>query len=393
MFPQFVLPFVTETDYAQSSGTERQVLFPEEQVTGGAPLMVPEAGSDLYDLAPLRYDSPAVTLAALREVLVRGKSNILTAPEAIVRHGLIDLATDVLPDEMYGRLLLSEDRGAAEWAPADRFSVGYLPEAAVFTDWIAFNYAHWLTEVLPRITAFVQARGASVPFLVDAELHPNIVQSIHVVAGAEVTLHRLPPDHLVRVGTAYNVSPVGYVPFTLRKQPVETIPHGRFGGRGLRAMTEVLRAAAGPVEPGRPKLFLRRQSSMRHIVNEAEIADALEARGFVTVRPEGLSLLEQVALYSRAKMIVGATGAAFANLIFCPPDCATVVLMPRFRHTAYWYWRRMAAAAGAGPVVHVSGEQIDPIADPFDPLALHRDFRVETRDVLQAVEAAEALVR
>jgi capsular polysaccharide biosynthesis protein len=92
-------------------------------------------------------------------------------------------------------------------------------------------------------------------------------------------------------------------------------------------------------------------------------------------------------------MIVGATGAAFANLIFCPPDCATVVLMPRFRHTAYWYWRRMAAAAGAGPVVHVSGEQIDPIADPFDPLALHRDFRVETRDVLQAVEAAEALVR
>jgi capsular polysaccharide biosynthesis protein len=394
MFPSFVLPFVTEADYAQWSGTARQVLFPEEQVTGGPPVVIPDPGPDFYNLTPLSYRFPAVTLTTLREVVVRGKSNMLTMPEAILRHGLIDLETDVTPDEMYSRLLMSEDRRTAEWAPSDRFNVGYLPEAAVFTDWTAFNYAHWLTEVLPRVAGFVQARGASVPFLVDSELHPNIVRSIHLVAGGDVVLHRLPPDHLVRIGVLHNVSPAGYVPFKLREQqPVETIPHGMFGGQGLRAMVEVLRAAAAPAEPGRPRLFLRRQSSMRHIVNEAEIAEALESKGFVTVRPEDLSLPEQIALYSRAKMIVGATGAAFANLIFCQPDCAAVVLMPKFRHTAYWYWRRMAAASGAGPVVHVSGEQIDPIADPFHPLALHRDFRVELKDVLEAVEAAEALVR
>ena len=65
--------------------------------------------------------------------------------------------------------------------------------------------------------------------------------------------------------------------------------------------------------------------------------------------------------------------------------------MPKFRHTAYWYWRRMAAAAGAGPVVHVSGQQINPLEDPYAALAVHADFAVEVRDVLNAVEAAEAL--
>jgi hypothetical protein len=65
--------------------------------------------------------------------------------------------------------------------------------------------------------------------------------------------------------------------------------------------------------------------------------------------------------------------------------------MMRFRHTAYWYWRRMAAAAGAGPVLHVSGPQTEPEADPFHAMAAHVPYRVEVGDVLDAVDAAEAL--
>jgi len=53
----------------------------------------------------------------------------------------------------------------------------------------------------------------------------------------------------------------------------------------------------------------------------------------------------------------------------------------------------MAAAAGAGPVLHVSGDQIDPTEDPYAPLAVHADFAVELGDVLEAVEATEALRR
>ena len=391
--PVFVRPFVTETDYAQFSGASQQVVFAAETVTGGAPALIPPEDSDVYGAAPLRYDFPAVTITTLRETVVRGKSNILTTPEGIVRHGLMDVLTEVVPDHMYGRLKIAPDGGTAAWTEWDPFNVGYLPEAAVFTDWTAFNYAHWLTEVLSRVAAFVQARGASVPFLIDSELHPNIVRSIQLVAGPDVVLHRLPPNHLVRVGVLHNVSPVGYVPFSLRPQPVTSISHGLFGGQGLRAMVGSLRGAVGAREPGPRRLFLSRQSAMRHIVNEQEIAEAVEAQGFVVVRPESLSLEEQVALYSGAEMIVGATGAAFANLIFCPPQCATVVLMPRFLHTAYWYWRRMAAAAGAGPVVHVSGPQVNTLADPFHPRALHQDFKVAAKDVLEAIEVAEALAR
>jgi hypothetical protein len=68
-------------------------------------------------------------------------------------------------------------------------------------------------------------------------------------------------------------------------------------------------------------------------------------------------------------------------------------MMPKLKHTAYWYWRRIAAAAGAGPVLHVIGAQIDPLDNPFDAQAAQRDFQVEVKDVLEAVDAAETLRR
>src|SRR5262249_8947792 len=155
------------------------------------------------------------------------------------------------------------------------------------------------------------------------------------------------------VGMLHNVSPTGYVPFKLRPQPLETIGHGLFAPQALREAVRRMRAGVGGAGEERPKLLIRRNAIVRQMTNEAEIAEALVARGFIEVAPERLSLDEQVALYSRARMVVGATGAAMANLIFCQPDCPIVILMMKFRETAYWYWRGMAAAAGAGPVLHV----------------------------------------
>lgn len=390
------LPFLTEDAYVAQTGAPRRLLIEAERVDGPPPTVFPARDGAFYGDAPLAYDFPAVTLTTLRDALVRGRSNMLTPPDAIVRHGLAVLTKEAVYETFYGRLRIDENPRFAAWGPEDAYSVSYLPEAAIFLDGLSPNYAHWMTEVLPRAAAFVrEAVSHGVPLLIDQDVHANIERSLRLVAGPDAVIHKLAEHHVVRVGVAHNVSPTGYVPFKVGPQPIEDICQGNFGPSALRATVARLQAAAGGAEAGseRPKLLLRRRMKVRNVGNEDEIEARLVARGFVVVEPERLTLEEQVRLYSRAAMVVGATGAAITNLVFTQPDCPIVVLMPRFRATAYWYWRRMAAAAGAGPVFHVSGDQLEPTEDPFDALAVHADFTVEVADVLAAVDAAEAVRR
>lgn len=387
-----MLPNISATAYVGRTGAPCEMLYEAAQVRRGAPLVFPESKRALYDLGELAFDFPAVTVAVLKDTVVRGRSNVPTTPEALVWRDLVDLDVEIPPEAFYDRLVLSADHAAAEWRPHEPFEADYLPEAAVFTDGTSFNYAHWLTEILPRIAAFAASgRAASTPLIIDAELHPNMERSIALAAGPDATLHRLRPDQVLRVGRLHNVSPVGYVPFKLRTQ-AEQIPHGLFAPGALGDMVARLRGAAGAGDRGaRPRVLIRRNAAVRHMVNAAEIEAALVERGFQVVEPERLSFEAQVALYGSARLIVGPTGAAMANVMFCQPDCPMIVMTPWVRYTGYWYWRRIAAATGAGPVVMAIGEQISPMEDVFHPDFVHADFRVEVQTVLDAVDAAEAL--
>jgi capsular polysaccharide biosynthesis protein len=75
------------------------------------------------------------------------------------------------------------------------------------------------------------------------------------------------------------------------------------------------------------KLYLSRAGvGRRKVANEEALVEMLVGRGFEVVRPETLSVRDQVALFSRASHIVGATGAALTNMLFAPPGTHVVTL-------------------------------------------------------------------
>ncbi len=68
------------------------------------------------------------------------------------------------------------------------------------------------------------------------------------------------------------------------------------------------------------KIFIDRSDSrFKHckIMNNNELISFLEKRHFQIVKPENLSLNEQIDIFNNAKIIVGAHGAALTNIIFC----------------------------------------------------------------------------
>lgn len=179
------------------------------------------------------------------------------------------------------------------------------------------NYGHWIVEGLPRI---VQAAET-----VD-------------LCGVRVALNDHPPMRAIYLDS---LAPFGIVP-----EQVIWLDQREVRFRELVYPTPVtvqpwvksplileaaarLRATAGPGH-GPARLYVSRNRwSRRRLINEAQVEALLAARGYRTVHPETLSFRDQVALFAGAERVVGAMGAALANILFAPDGVRLLALTNR----------------------------------------------------------------
>jgi capsular polysaccharide biosynthesis protein/tetratricopeptide (TPR) repeat protein len=90
------------------------------------------------------------------------------------------------------------------------------------------------------------------------------------------------------------------------------------------------------VDPSSPqsamrRLYVSRSGTLRRrIANEEQLQAMLLACGFEVVRPEELTVREQIDLFSRASHIIGASGAGLTNMLFAPPGAQVVTLYNKY---------------------------------------------------------------
>lgn len=70
----------------------------------------------------------------------------------------------------------------------------------------------------------------------------------------------------------------------------------------------------------------RKNISVRSILNEDELEASLVEQGFKVIYPEELSFLEQVNIFSNAKVIISSSGSALTNVVFCNQDVILILL-------------------------------------------------------------------
>jgi hypothetical protein len=81
------------------------------------------------------------------------------------------------------------------------------------------------------------------------------------------------------------------------------------------------------------KIFVSRRSvtqrvGMRYrgLVNEAELCDAMEAKGFTVIEPELLDFADQVSIFESAKVVAGLGGAGLFNVLFCNENSKVITI-------------------------------------------------------------------
>lgn len=349
-------PLKKQSDWSSSNDAERHY-FDECDTFSGA------------------YRPMPLYCSVVNKVTLMGSSNFVLAQDSLIHHDLYAFETDFTSEENYFRLVIARDFGRAIWMmpinPGQRFKA-----AAVFTDGCAANYAHWLTEVLPRIASFCEdERFKDIPVVVDKGLHANIQASLRLVIGEHRVVHEVAAGESVYVERLYWMSAVGYVPYERRAPSVSGHGQGVFSPYALGLTRAICLKAVDASQSintavSGSKIYLKRNSQVRRLLNAEELEIYLKSQGFELVEPEKLSFLEQVKLFSQASCIVGPTGAAFANLIFAPSGSRIVVLMGKHPDASYDYWNNIAKAVGL-QVECLLGDMIDL------GRGIHSDFSID----------------
>ncbi len=378
-------PIATLTEYVKRSGATRYTLVDAERVKTDEPKVYPVKDQHHVSAPPAEFRFPEIAVATVRHGTVMGGTNLVLVDGNVICHDLYDFQRDATAEEMHGRALVSPGAKKVRLVCRDKQPLS-LPVAATFVDACAPNYAHWMTEVLPRLALFcAEERFKAVPVVVNEGLHPNIMESLLLVAGVDREVITLPIGKSLAIDELYVTSVAGYVPFERRIKKGTGHSHGMFSPRALQSvrdhLAEVMRKANTRTLPR--KVFLRRNSGVRKVTNAVEIERLLADRGYVVVEPEGLSFIEQAQLFGHARVIVGPTGAGFANAIFCRKEAQVAILISKCQDLAYRYWVNMLTPIGV-KFSYVLGDIVD-----NHEYGVHGDFAVDTSYLMEFIDDLE----
>jgi len=188
----------------------------------------------------------------------------------------------------------------------------------------AFNWYHWVAEVLPRVTLLDRLP----PELQD---HPLLVPPAVARPGTlREALEALCPDRTILpfpdVGPAL-VHDLVLVDELVLHPPGFAPGHGPSTERDLmhvagmaeyrRRLREALGVRDG-IEPGL-RVFIDRDHDPERGYNREELLAIAAERGFVPVVGGNLSLREQAELFARAELVIGPNGAGWTDVLFCSP--------------------------------------------------------------------------
>jgi Glycosyltransferase 61 len=175
--------------------------------------------------------------------------------------------------------------------------------------WIIDNwraaYFHWLLDALPRLYA-VRDQLADATLILPEEFR-NLPYILPSLAPFAIRSIRFAEQNKVLQCNQLLV-------------PTHTAPSGQYNEEIVRGLRQLYQSYYGPGSDDSPgKIYISRsKATKRKIVNESEVVEAVEERGFSVVCLEDYPFEQQVRMMLNATHLVSNHGAGLANMLFLP---------------------------------------------------------------------------
>ncbi|MFY9141767.1 glycosyltransferase family 61 protein [Sulfuricurvum sp.] len=284
---------------------------------------------------------------------------VLGMTDALISHGVIyhqelnnmeekhDLKRDDIFIERFpevnGVLTLTQSQSVLNHS--DTIYVSLLKEHST-------NYYHWITENIPRLILSNILINTSnhrdifinqnIILLIDDEMPQQCLEIVRLVTNERFKIHSVKRGELIRCQTLLYCSP--FWQSLDNTKGILNINEFFVDKYALSLVREEInkKIPLTQKEPFR-KIYLRRRvSQMRSIINNNQVEAFMTTHGFEIIETDTISFSEQVKLFSEAKIVVGASGATFTNILFMQPKTIAIVFFPSHSSINHYMFQPLA---------------------------------------------------
>jgi capsular polysaccharide biosynthesis protein len=302
--------------------------------------------------------NPPLFIATLPRGRVVGRSGAVITPDNRL---LGDLSSDWFfqPQQhpLFFRLKL----------PAIQPLAGTIINFARLSGW---NYAHWVLDVLPRLDILRRAGQdwrAAEGYLFNGPEEDFKTETLDLLG--------FPREkrHFTSAATHFQCERL--IAPSWACKPDQTPPW----------VVDFLRKAfvtAAKTPAAAARIYISRsKAKFRKVLNDNQVVDLLQHRGFKSVCCEDLSFREKVDLFASAEAVVAPHGAGLTHLAFCRPGTKVIeYFSPRYVNPFFW----VTSCAGGLNYACVMGAGRRP-AEGNDPQDAESNIQVDIGDLEQAL--------
>jgi hypothetical protein len=253
--------------------------------------------------------------------------------------------------------VLIDDQMIKELVWDQRFSYTYLPDVfkidekniqkipgrvAVISQFGYDNYFHWINEVLGRL-ALLEMHNIEYDWLYVADEKKYAKETLDLwgIDSSKIISPKdnnfcIQADELIVPSLVSNVS-IGS-------------DHAHAGGFinpiTMKYVRNKLLLAAQKKDINSSsfakKIFISRKDTHRRILNEDEIFDLFQEKGFVRYELSKMSAAEQIMLFHNAEIIIAEHGAGITNILFAKPNTKFFEIFQALVDSCFWWQSTIA---------------------------------------------------
>jgi len=188
-------------------------------------------------------------------------------------------------------------------------------------------YYHWMFDILPRLE-LLRRSGIKLK-----EIDWFVVNSLSKPFQSEtLSLLGINPNKIIESDRHSHIQATELIVPSFPGY-LDWVPPGT-----IKFLRQTFLPQVSLAKTNRQKIYVSRaRAKNRQLINEQEVNDLLTKSGFITVFLEEMSVLEQVAIFVNAEIVVSPHGSGLTNLVFCSPKTKVVELFsPNYLRTDYW---------------------------------------------------------